>query len=68
MSCECYKIGGKFIAEDPDCPAHGTEARASEERMAQATAILKETVRAQTIELGRLNKWMEVLSQAGRNV
>lgn len=27
MSCECYQIGGPFIAEDPDCPAHGTEAQ-----------------------------------------
>jgi hypothetical protein len=27
MMCECYKIGGRFIAEDPDCPAHGTEAQ-----------------------------------------
>lgn len=26
MSCECYQIGGRFIAEDPDCPAHGTAA------------------------------------------
>ena len=25
--CECYKIGGRFIAEDPDCPAHGTAAQ-----------------------------------------
>jgi len=24
--CECYKIGGPFIAEDPECPVHGTEA------------------------------------------
>ena len=23
MSCECFQIGGPFIAEDPDCPAHG---------------------------------------------
>jgi hypothetical protein len=23
MSCQCYQIGGPFIAEDPDCPAHG---------------------------------------------
>lgn len=21
--CECYKIGGRFIAEDPECPIHG---------------------------------------------
>ena len=25
-SCECYRIGGRFIAEDPECPAHGYEA------------------------------------------
>ncbi len=35
--CECYRIGGRFIAEDPDCPAHGTEAvrerEASEDRI-----------------------------------
>lgn len=28
MGCECYQIGGRFIAEDPDCPAHGTAAQA----------------------------------------
>ena len=24
--CDCYVIGGPFIAEDPDCPVHGREA------------------------------------------
>jgi hypothetical protein len=23
VTCECYQIGGPFIAEDPDCPIHG---------------------------------------------
>lgn len=23
--CECYQIGGPFIAEDPDCPIHGRD-------------------------------------------
>lgn len=27
MSCQCNTIGGPFIAEDPDCPAHGTAAQ-----------------------------------------
>jgi len=27
MSCQCHQIGGPFIAEDPDCPAHGREAQ-----------------------------------------
>jgi hypothetical protein len=21
--CQCYQVGGPFIAEDPDCPIHG---------------------------------------------
>lgn len=21
--CECYQVGGRFIAEDPECPIHG---------------------------------------------
>lgn len=40
--CECYKVGGPFIAEDPDCPVHGTDARrrdeAHDERMAELEA------------------------------
>jgi hypothetical protein len=30
--CECYQIGGPWITYDPDCPAHGTEARARDEQ------------------------------------
>ena len=30
MRCECYRVGGPFIAEDPDCPIHGHEAQARE--------------------------------------
>ena len=29
--CQCFQIGSPFIAEDPDCPVHGTEARRQEE-------------------------------------
>lgn len=38
MSCECYKIGGRFIAEDPDCPIHG---RASIKRDDRILEILQ---------------------------
>lgn len=24
--CDCFKVGGPFISEDPDCPAHGSAA------------------------------------------
>ena len=32
VSCECHQIGGRFIAEDPDCPAHGREAQREDRR------------------------------------
>jgi hypothetical protein len=31
MSCQCYQIGGPFIAEDPTCPAHGIDAQRERE-------------------------------------
>lgn len=37
MSCQCHQIGGPFIAEDPDCPAHGT---AAQERRARRDALI----------------------------
>jgi hypothetical protein len=41
MSCECFKVGGPFISEDPDCPRHGTEAQ-REEKIREAEALAKE--------------------------
>ena len=35
--CECYQIGGQFIAEDPDCPIHGAERI----RLEQIVAIMR---------------------------
>lgn len=32
MGCQCHQIGGPFIAEDPDCPAHGREAQEEAQR------------------------------------
>ena len=29
--CECYQIGGPFIAEDPECPIHGMNGTAAVE-------------------------------------
>jgi hypothetical protein len=38
--CEnkCFQIGGPFIAEDPDCPVHGTAAQAAERRAEEEAA------------------------------
>jgi cytochrome c-type biogenesis protein CcmH/NrfG len=65
MSCECYQVGGRFIAEDPDCPAHGTEAQASRQRMEDAVTLLEDTVHKQAEQIRR---WQEVVSQLGRNI
>ena len=40
MSCECHKIGGRFIAEDPDCPVHGREGREEAQRVEMLEAEL----------------------------
>lgn len=34
MSCQaqCFTVGGPWVAEDPNCPEHGVEAQAAEER------------------------------------
>ena len=48
MSCECYKIGGPFIAEDPNCPTHGREAQereAEREALEERVSSLEEQVR-----------------------
>ena len=40
--CECYQIGGRFIAEDPDCPVHGTDARKEQHEREAAIAADRE--------------------------
>ncbi len=42
--CECYKIGGPFIAEDPDCPVHGTEAQWRLEQDEQERQTLEDRI------------------------
>jgi len=42
MSCQCHQIGGPFIAEDPDCPAHGLRAQERKARI-EDLARLAET-------------------------
>jgi hypothetical protein len=48
--CECYTIGGPWIAEDPDCPAHGHEAQ-EEQRLREEEM---DSLRAEVAEMKRL--------------
>jgi hypothetical protein len=51
MSCECYKVGGRFIAEDPDCPAHGRDAQAAERSRDRSKGYLRDCIlQATTVE------------------
>lgn len=38
--CECFQVGGRFIAEDPDCPAHGRLAQEIERQEDDERAAL----------------------------
>ena len=47
MGCDCYQIGGPFIAEDPNCPAHGQgglqdELNAAHEDLANAREAIRQ--------------------------
>lgn len=44
MSCECYKVGGPFVAEDPDCPLHGREAQQIEAEYQEDRRSLTERI------------------------
>lgn len=51
MPCECFKIGGPFIAEDPDCPEHGRNAQEREhERFDMQHQIQELTKRVEFLE------------------
>ena len=68
--CDCYKIGGPWIAEDPDCPVHGREAQwqreqdeAAHQSLEDRVAALEEIVTRQTDIIRQLAEWIQ---QTGR--
>ncbi len=67
--CECYKIGGPWIAEDPDCPVHGRDAQWEREQreterqsLEDRITALEEIVELQNLQIRRL---AEMVSQTG---
>ena len=54
---QCYVIGGPWLAEDPDCPVHGTDAvRARREDRAQRDDLEVRIVREQTNAYDQLRR------------
>lgn len=54
--CECYKIGGPFIAEDPDCPVHGYEARRREDDRSTEMDEIRQRLTALELLVTQLSK------------
>ena len=59
--CECYQVGGPWIAEDPDCPIHGAYAQQQEsvrvdelEQLHQRISKLEDIVQRQQEQINRL--------------
>ena len=53
MNCghQCHQIGGPWIAEDPSCPIHGTEAQQQLERSESVKDDLRRQLRrAETVD------------------
>ena len=53
MKCEyqCYEVGGPWIAENPDCPVHGTEAQREENYRERTKERLYQQIReANTVQ------------------
>jgi hypothetical protein len=42
--CDCYKIGGPWIAEDPECPIHGQRAQKNEKEQAERDTQYQEKI------------------------
>lgn len=62
MSCECYQIGGRFIAEDPDCPAHGTEAQRLQAEAEEESRLKDEKILALEARVAELEHQLYLLT------
>jgi len=63
MSCDCYKIGGPWIAEDPDCPEHRILAQRERKEHGEREAALESRIQQLEAELKRKD---EILAQVSR--
>lgn len=70
MSCDCYKIGGPWITYDPNCPAHGDEARRERKEQEEREAKLEDEAlklrqeHEQTLKLlAAQNKSLEAMNE-----
>ncbi len=63
-SCQCYKVGGPFIAEDPDCPRHGRDAQREETLQMEERAQQAQEFEALMMRVTMLEEHNSLLEQA----
>lgn len=56
--CECYRVGGPFISEDPSCPVHGSEAMSRQKTSDERIEELLEVVASLHREITQLREEM----------
>ena len=61
--CDCYKIGGPWIAEDPDCPVHGTDAQRQREIDEEDRQSLEDRIAQLEEIVARQDEQIQMLSQ-----
>ena len=61
MSCECNQIGGRFIAEDPNCPVHGASAQACAEQELTETEQLHARIEYLEHVLSQVDEYVTTL-------
>jgi hypothetical protein len=62
--CECYVIGGPWIAEDPNCPVHGYQAQRDAEQRERERADQEEREAEQELRLQSLEETIAELQAA----
>jgi len=60
MSCDCYKIGGPWIAVDPDCPVHGRDAQRRQDLLDEERQSMEERMAALESRLEAIEAFLNI--------
>lgn len=62
--CDCYKIGGPWIAEDPDCPEHGYAAQQRQRERESKDSDIEDRMNALESQVVMLRAIREMAEEA----